>query len=158
VLLVSGVCGVVGTAAAGRFVDRHPWKTMVVPMGLLVVSLAALFALGRIPAAVVGAVALGGCGFSAYAATLQGAVLRVAPVTTDMAGAAVGSVFNAGIAGGAYFGGVLLDGPGVRILPLVGAALVAAAFATMLVGTRNDHPERAGHATVRREPAAAVSR
>jgi predicted MFS family arabinose efflux permease len=140
-LLVGGVCGVMGTTAAGRFVDRHPWKTMIVPMGLVAVSLAALYAFGQNPAAVVGALALNGCGFSAYAATLQGSVLRIAPVTIDMAGAAVGSAFNAGIAGGAFFGGVLLDGPGLRIIPLVGTALVAIAFTIVLVGTRNDHPK-----------------
>lgn len=154
-LLIGGVCGVLGTTTAGRFVDRHPWKTMVIPMGLLAASLAALYAFGEIPAAVVGVLAFNGFGFSGYVATVQGAVLRVAPITTDVAGAAVGSAFNAGIAGGAFFGGLLLDGPGLRIIPLVGTALVAIAFTTMLLGTRNDHP-KPQPATPRREEATAT--
>jgi predicted MFS family arabinose efflux permease len=56
--------------------------------------------------------------------------------------AAVGSVFNAGIAGGAFLGGVLLDGPGLRVVPLVAMALAASACLTLVVGTRNDHPRR----------------
>jgi DHA1 family L-arabinose/isopropyl-beta-D-thiogalactopyranoside export protein-like MFS transporter/DHA1 family inner membrane transport protein len=141
-LLVGGVGGVIGTTIAGRFVDRHPWLAVTVPMGLVAISLAGMFVFGRVEAAVVAAMALNGFGFSGFAATLQGAILRVAPVTVEISMAAVGSVFNAGIAGGAFLGGVLLDGPGLRIIPLAGMALAALACLTLVLGTRNDHPRR----------------
>ncbi|WP_084558198.1 MFS transporter [Hamadaea tsunoensis] len=135
-LLVGGVCGVVGTSIAGRYSDRHPWPSLIIPMGLVAVALTILFAFGQVEAAAVGALALNGFGFSGFAASLQGTILRIAPMTVDMGMAAVGSIFNAGIAGGAYLGGLLLDGPGVRSVAFAGAVLCALSFAVLAIGTR----------------------
>lgn len=151
-LLVGGACGVIGATVASRFVDARPWAAMTVPMGLVALSLVALFALGEVEAAVVGASALNGFGFSAYASTVQSTTMRVAPGTTDMASASVSSAFNMGIAGGAFLGGVLYDGWGLRAVPLAGAILAGLATAVLAFGGRGIRP-----APVAPEPVEAVA-
>jgi predicted MFS family arabinose efflux permease len=59
---------------------------------------------------------------------VQGRLLVVAPGSTDMASAGVGTAFNAGIAAGSLLGGALLPQTGSRPLALVAALLTAVAL------------------------------
>lgn len=141
-LFVSGVAGVAGTFTVGRFLDR---RSRVVHPTLVTTLCAALLVLwigGGWPPVAVVALAVSGAAFSGYVTALQHRTLQVAPGDTDLASAGVSSAFNVGIAAGSLLGAGLLSTVGVRIVPLVGAAVVA--VAVMVVGVE--------HRRVRRSP------
>jgi DHA1 family L-arabinose/isopropyl-beta-D-thiogalactopyranoside export protein-like MFS transporter/DHA1 family inner membrane transport protein len=131
-LLASGVGGMIGALLAGRVLDRYPWGAVVVPFGLLSCALCGLYAFGPWQVPTVALIAVLGLAFSAMAVAAQSRTLQVAPGSTDMASAGTSSAFNVGIAAGAFVGGALIDGPGVRSVALVGAFLTAAAALVML--------------------------
>jgi len=151
-LLISGVAGVAGTLTVGRFLDRRPWGALVVPLTATVTALLALYTLGAAKAAAVAAVALTVMAYSAFAVAVQNRTLQVAPGSTDLAGAGMGTAFNLGIAAGSLLGGGLIQTTGVRSVALAGAALAAAALALLLA-----EPRLARSARVPAQPAGAVS-
>ncbi|GIF59643.1 MFS transporter [Asanoa iriomotensis] len=139
-LLVSGVAGVCGTIVIGRFIDSRPALAQIVPLTVVSACLLLLYALGTVQAATVVLLALFGFAFSAFAATVQGRTLQLAPGNTDLASAASGSAFNVGIAGGSLLGGALLPTTGLRPLPLVGGLLMLAALAVAVHDARRPVP------------------
>ena len=76
------------------------------------------------------------CGYgfslSLLAVGVQNRVLDVAPGNLNVASAGNSSMFNVGIGGGALLGGLLLQGPGVRSIPLVGGVVAVAALAVLV--------------------------
>ncbi|GGP48739.1 MFS transporter [Saccharothrix coeruleofusca] len=132
VLLGTGAAGVLGALISGRLVQRRPLISLVVPLATMAAAMLLLFLAGRwLPAAVV-AVALLALAGSWFAAALQGRVLRVAPLSTDIASAGSSTAYNAGILAGSWLGGVLVDGPGLPATALAGSLLAAAATLVML--------------------------
>jgi predicted MFS family arabinose efflux permease len=135
-LFVAGAAGVIGTAAVGRFLDARPVGALRVPLGLLTVALLGLAAIGMVQPAAVVLLAIGGIGYSAFAAAVQARILQIAPGSTDLASAGASSAFNLGIAAGSAIGGALLPGYGPRGPALVGGMLTAVALAVMLADRR----------------------
>jgi len=131
-LLASGVGGLAGTLIVGRILDRFPWGSVVVSYALLSGALAGLYVFGSHLVATVALLAVTGLAFSGMAVAVQNRTLQVAPGSTDLASAGTSSAFNVGIAAGAFIGGGLVDGVGVRSVALVGALLAAAAVLTLL--------------------------
>jgi DHA1 family inner membrane transport protein len=131
-LLIFGAAGVFGTLAAGALADRHPRPAMIVPVATAMAALAGLYLFGAVQPAAVGLVGLTGMSLAAVPTAMQSRIMHIAPGSTEIASAANGAAFNAGIASGALLGGVLLPVAGVRATPLVGAALLAAALAVLL--------------------------
>ncbi|GIM91166.1 MFS transporter [Paractinoplanes toevensis] len=130
-LFVAGAAGTLGTIAVSRTLDRHPVGSMLVPLAIGAAALLALAALGGLRP--VTALLLGGQGlaYAAFATALQNRMLQVAPGSTDLASATLGSAFNVGIAAGSLLGGALLPGYGPRSLALTGGLLVVAAVAML---------------------------
>ncbi|MEV5412831.1 MFS transporter [Thermopolyspora sp. NPDC052614] len=135
-LLVNGIAGVVAASSISAFVDRRPRLSLAVPLAVTAVAWLTLYAFGTVQAAVVAALVLVGLGFNALPPAIASRILRVAPGSVDVASAGGSSAFNVGIAAGSLFGGLLLSGPGVRILPLVAAVLTALALALLLAEPR----------------------
>lgn len=132
ILLVSGVAGVIGVAVSSRFVARHARETMAAGVAMLAVSLLLLAAFayhGAIDIALLGCF---GFSFSVLAVGVQSRVLDVSPGSVNVGSAGNSAMFNVGIGGGALAGGLLLGGPGVRAIPVVGGALALASLATLL--------------------------
>jgi DHA1 family inner membrane transport protein len=134
ILLARGVASVLGIFAVGAVVDRSPWLALVLTVALQSVALLGLYTFGQRPAAAVGMVALAGLAFAAFTVTLGGLVLQVAPGRSDLAAAAVSAAVNVGITGGAFVGGLTLEGHGVRSTVLIGALLGIVALAVALSG------------------------
>jgi DHA1 family L-arabinose/isopropyl-beta-D-thiogalactopyranoside export protein-like MFS transporter/DHA1 family inner membrane transport protein len=132
-LLVSGAGGVVGTLAVGRFLDRHPWPALAVPMALLCAAAVVLYVGGTVRALTIVALATSGAAYAAFAAATQNRVLQVAPGSTDMASAGSSSSFNIGISGGSFVGGLIIEGLGARSVALASAVLIAVALAVLLL-------------------------
>ncbi|MFE1319728.1 MFS transporter [Kitasatospora phosalacinea] len=155
-LSVSGVSGVLGTLLLGRYLDRFPWQSLVALLGSLTAALLGLAAVGTVKPPALAMLALLGLSFSALAAAIQHRALQVAPGSTDMASAAMSSVFNLGIAAGSLLGAGLVATTGVRAMPLAGGLLAVLALLVMLAERRllgpDPKPGEAPAATVTAAP------
>ncbi|MEV7108913.1 MFS transporter [Streptomyces atroolivaceus] len=131
-LMVSGIAGVVGVTMAGPLLDRYPRGTLAVPVATQAAGMLGLYAFGTAPArAVVFLALLGGSLGPVFMAT-QNHMLRFAPARTEIALAANSGAYNAGVAGGALLGGLVLPAWDVRATFLVGGLLTVAAFSALL--------------------------
>ncbi|CAM5660561.1 MFS transporter [Streptomyces atroolivaceus] len=131
-LMVSGIAGVVGVTTAGPLLDRYPRGTLAVPVATQAAGMLGLYAFGTAPAgAVVFLALLGGSLGPVFMAT-QNHMLRFAPARTEIALAANSGAYNAGVAGGALLGGLVLPAWDVRATFLVGGLLTVAAFSALL--------------------------
>ncbi|MEV4402995.1 MFS transporter [Actinoplanes sp. NPDC049598] len=148
-LFVSGSVGVIGTVLVGRQLDRRPVVARLAPAAVVAVALLALYPLGTVTVAAVALIAAAGGGYSAYAPAAQHRMLQVAPGSTDMASAWLGTAFNVGIAGGSLLGGAVLPGAGARPLALIGGVLVVGALSVLIVDA---NPWRASRRVRHRPP------
>src|SRR6185437_8266973 len=94
-------------------------------------ALLGLYAFGALPTVTVVLLAGVGLGYAAFATAVQSRMLQLAPGSTDVASAALSTVFNVGIAAGSVIGAALLPGPGPQLLALVGALLALAALGVL---------------------------
>ena len=141
-LLVSGIGGLVGLLAVSFTADRVPRASMIVALVLLFIALLALAsASGSLPAAVasfvVWGIAIGALPPLLLARTLSLASDRLRTVASAMAVVA----FNAGIAIGAWSGALIVDGPGLTVLPAAAASAAAVALAICLLSLRLDRKD-----------------
>jgi DHA1 family inner membrane transport protein len=136
ILLLSGATGTLGVITASRFVTHRPWATMTAGVTGLGVTLLGLAALAHHGVADVLVFCLYGFSLSMLAIGVQNRVLDVAPGNLNVASAGNSAMFNVGIGGGALLGGLLLQGPGVRAIPLVGGVVVVAALAILVAEKR----------------------
>ena len=152
VLLAHGLASLPGLLLAGALADRHPVVALRVALGLAGTCLLVMAALPTHTAAMVATIALWGLAFGALPSLLQTAALRVSS-SRDAAPAIVNSMFNVGIAAGAWTGGRLLLFD-VAVLAPTGATFVLLALALTFTSRR---PRRARRSERRPGPAAALS-
>ncbi|HZQ81843.1 MAG TPA: MFS transporter [Gaiellaceae bacterium] len=132
VLLGSGATGAIGVYAASHFTTEHARATMAAGVAGLAVVLLALAAFARHGVADVVLFCCFGFALSTLAVGVQARVLDTAPGNINVASAGNSAMFNVGIGGGALLGGLLLEGPGVRSIALVGGLVSSAALAALL--------------------------
>ncbi|MCF0094294.1 MFS transporter [Micromonospora sp. MH99] len=130
-LFVQGSFGVVGTWAVGRVLDRFPLGVVLGLLGLITAAMLGLYGLGTSKALTIPLLAVAGMSFSSLIAGIQHRIMQVAPSTTDMASAGLSVAFNVGLAAGSLIGAGLLATAGIRVIPLFGGLLTAAAFALL---------------------------
>ena len=136
VLLGSGAAGVAGVYTASRFVTGRPRATMFGGVTGLAFTLLALAALAHSGVADVALVCLFGYSLSILAIGVQSRVLDVAPGNLNVASAINSATFNVGIGGGALLGGLLLQGPGVRSIALIGGIVATVGVLLLAAETR----------------------
>ncbi|MEG9227637.1 MFS transporter [Aeromicrobium sp. Sec7.5] len=143
-LVVFGVGGFVGNLAIGVLVDRH---LRVLRLAVPLLMAAGIGALGVFPgsvAVVAVAVAAWGFSFGAWLTVVTTWMARVANDLMEAGGGLVVAGFQLAITLGAGFGGLVVDGLGIRPALVVGAliGLVGAAiFSTARLGA--DDPQAA---------------
>ncbi|MEU8287162.1 MFS transporter [Micromonospora sp. NPDC048905] len=130
-LFVQGSFGVAGTWAVGRVLDRFPIGVVLGLLGLITAAMLGLYGVGASKALTIPLLAVAGMSFSSLIAGIQHRIMQVAPSTTDMASASLSVAFNVGLAAGSLIGAGLLATFGVRVIPLFGGLLTAAAFALL---------------------------
>ncbi len=134
VLLVAfGVACLVGVSVTGVLLDRFPRAVLAAAVATQAVGLLGLYAAGADPVAAVVFLALVGGALGPVFMATQNEMLRCAPGRTDVALAANSGAYNAGIAGGAALGGLVLPLAGVRGAFLLGGLLTVAACTVLLV-------------------------
>lgn len=150
-LFVQGSFGVVGTWAVGRVLDRTPLGAVLGLLGLLTAAMLGLYGVGASKLLTIPLLAVAGMSFSSLIAGIQHRIMQVAPSTTDLASASLSVAFNIGLAAGSLGGAGLLATAGVRVVPLFGGLLTAAALA-LLVGHEMSRRSRSGRASLERVP------
>ncbi|NEM06805.1 MFS transporter [Geodermatophilus normandii] len=133
-LLVFGLAGVPGLAAAGPLSDRWPTAALPVTAVALAAGLAGLLLLGMPPAVTVAVVAVWGALIGLLPPVFQTRVTRLAaPAIRDVAGAVAITALNVGIAAGAALGGLVLgrSGPTGLVVAVAGMAAVGALVLTV---------------------------
>ncbi|PCD00527.1 MFS transporter [Halopseudomonas pelagia] len=146
VLLVYGVSVAFGNILGGRLADRlGPIKALVmIFLGLAAVLLALTFTastpwLALLTVLLWGAVAFGNVpGLQVY--VVQQAE-HYAPQAVDVASGLNIAAFNLGIAGGAWFGGLIVAGPGLIHTTWIGALVVLSAVGLTLWSGRLDRDD-----------------
>ena len=140
-LLLCGVCGLVGLAYAASTLDGNPRRTTVVTLTIVIAAVLALGIGMPMLVPVVLAAAVWNGAFGGVPSIYQACAVRSHAVSPELAGAWVNASANFGIAGGAAIGAGLLPLIGVGGLPWVGAALIGAGLAIGL-GARRAFPTR----------------
>ena len=146
-----GLAGMIAVAIGAKVLDTRPRATFLVPVAVVAVALAALFAIGHGLVATVVAAVLWGGAFTVMPSVLQSSILRVAPQHGDTASAVYVVAFQIGIGGGAWVGGVLADSGHVRVLPLL-AAIAAATVLVIGFRSRTLFPSHRPQPAVEQQP------
>lgn len=133
VLLGIGACGLLGVWSVGRYVDRYPRRTAVAVLAVVTSALLLLGSAWPTLVAVLVATALWNGAFGGVPTMYQALAVRTHAVSPELAGAWINATANAGIAGGAAIGAGLLQAAGLWALPWVGATLVGAGLAVILL-------------------------
>lgn len=127
VLLLFGVGSVISILIGGRLNDRYPNQTLLFSFVFwTAVFVLALFAQGNPAIAIASIIALGLTNINN--AVLQTRILRGAAAAPDLASTLISSVYNTGIAAGAYLVAVALEnGVGYAQIPWFGVVFSIAA-------------------------------
>jgi len=133
VLLARGGASLAGIAVVAAIADRWPRSVLTWTVAVQAVALIFLYAWGSGAVAAVVLFSLAGLAFAALTAAMGGRVLEVAPGRSDIAAAGVSTAVNVGISVGAWAGGMVLSGYGVRSTALVGGLITVLALALAIL-------------------------
>ncbi|WP_157254075.1 MFS transporter [Nonomuraea typhae] len=132
-LLLFGVATVAGVWLTGALIDGRVRAGLRLALGVVAGAMTVLGAAGQGAPALVVAVALWGLAFGGLPTLLQAALIeRTGTPHADVATALQTTVYNAGIAGGSFAGGLLLDGVGAWVLPWAALGVLGPALAAVL--------------------------
>ncbi|MGW1178095.1 MFS transporter [Kitasatospora sp. NPDC002543] len=137
-LMAFGIVMTAGNPLYGRLLERHPLRTATAYPLLYLALYLLLDAAGPHPAPMLATVLLWGAVHSGGLAVAQTWLARDATDAPEFGNSLFISFSNLGITLGTTLGGTLVATTGPRHLPLAGAALAAAALATILWRRRLD--------------------
>ncbi|MFC5503060.1 MFS transporter [Lysinimonas soli] len=133
-----GAAGAFGLLIAGLLGDRFPRGALLILALSVAVTVAALGIFGAAsPVIVVIGMIAWSVAFGGIPSLLQGRMMHSASLRLrDTAAAWTTISFNVAIGGGAFLGGLLLDGFGIRVLPWVEVAFVLAGMLFVVLSDR----------------------
>ena len=142
VLLVFGLVSLMSIWVTGVLIDRHLRALMMASSILFAVSAVLLAAFSDAHWVVYAAAGIWGMAFGGIATLVQTALAEAAGAAGDVAQSMSVMAWNAGIAGGAVLGGLVLSGWGPLPLPWAVLALVSTAFTAVSLARRYGFPAR----------------
>ncbi|QIS20289.1 MFS transporter [Nocardia terpenica] len=134
-LLCYGIAGVAGTFGFGSIASRAPRRAVVFIGVGLAASVAVLALAGGSLVAAAVLLLTWGVSYGGVSVSTQNWTLAAAPDSREAASAILVAVFNAAIASGAFLGGRVVDGIGIRAPLWLGAALVLGATLVAAFGS-----------------------
>ncbi|SHL50696.1 Predicted arabinose efflux permease, MFS family [Pseudonocardia thermophila] len=140
-LLVYGLGAIVGNTLGGRATDRFgPRRTLIVVMTVTIAAVATLpFTLLTVAGAATALVAWSLASW-AFNPPFQSLILDVAGEQSALVLSLNASAIYLGAGLSGMVGGLVVAGPGVQLLPPVGAALALLGMGVLLVGVRSRTP------------------
>ena len=133
ILLSFGIAGLLASWLFGHFYDRFPRAFLISAMATLLFSLLASAWLPRVPILWLVLAMLWGLAITAISLALQLRVLQLAPNATDVAMSIFSGIYNIGIGGGAFVGGLVIASLGLAIVGYVGAGIALIAMVCLMV-------------------------
>lgn len=133
ILLVFGASGICASILFGRLHGRYPNRFLWSAIGGLIVVLALLLPLSQSIGAMFVLIFAWGVAISCLSLTMIVRVLQYAPDATDVATALYSGIFNIGIGGGAFLGGMIMKNVhlGLASIGWVGAILAVLAWVVL---------------------------
>jgi MFS transporter, DHA1 family, inner membrane transport protein len=132
ILLISGLTSAVGVLVASYLVTRRPRGVMAGGVAGIAATLFLFAVFSHVGIADILVFCAFGFSLSGLAIGVQSRVLDIAPGSLNVASAGNSATFNIGIGGGALVGGLLLQGPGVRAIPIAGSVVAACGLALLV--------------------------
>ncbi|MFD0484558.1 MFS transporter [Kineococcus sp. GCM10028916] len=143
VLVLFGVCALVGLLLTGALIDRALRSLVLSSLVTFLLAGGVFLVAGGSRAAVLAAVVAWGLAFGGAAAQLQTAMAHAAGENADVANSFIGVAFNLAIAGAGVFGAVLIGGGSAgSTLPLLMVVLAGAALLVVALARRHAFPAR----------------
>ena len=133
ILLSFGVAGLLASWLFGHFYDRFPRAFLISAMATLLVSLLASVWLPHVPILWLVLAMLWGLAITAISLAFQLRVLQLAPNATDVAMSIFSGIYNIGIGGGAFVGGLVIASLGLAMVGYVGAGIALIAMVCLMV-------------------------
>ena len=133
ILLSFGVAGLLASWLFGHFYDRFPRAFLISAMATLLFSLLACAWLPRVPTLWLVLAMLWGLAITAISLAFQLRVLQLAPNATDVAMSIFSGIYNIGIGGGAFVGGLVIASLGLAMVGYVGAGIALIAMVCLMV-------------------------
>ena len=133
ILLSFGVAGLLASWLFGHFYDRFPRAFLISAMATLLFSLLASAWLPRVPILWLVLAMLWGLAITAISLAFQLRVLQLAPNATDVAMSIFSGIYNIGIGGGAFVGGLVIASLGLAMVGYVGAGIALIAMVCLMV-------------------------
>ena len=133
ILLGFGVAGLLASWLFGHFYDRFPRAFLISAMATLLFSLLASAWLPHVPILWLVLAMLWGLAITAISLAFQLRVLQLAPNATDVAMSIFSGIYNIGIGGGAFVGGLVIASLGLAMVGYVGAGIALIAMVCLMV-------------------------
>lgn len=133
ILLSFGVAGLLASWLFGHFYDRFPRAFLISAMATLLFSLLASAWLPHVPILWLVLAMLWGLAITAISLAFQLRVLQLAPNATDVAMSIFSGIYNIGIGGGAFVGGLVIASLGLAMVGYVGAGVALIAMVCLMV-------------------------
>lgn len=133
ILLSFGLAGLLASWLFGHFYDRFPRAFLISAMATLLFSLLASAWLPHVPILWLVLAMLWGLAITAISLAFQLRVLQLAPNATDVAMSIFSGIYNIGIGGGAFVGGLVIASLGLAMVGYVGAGIALIAMVCLMV-------------------------
>lgn len=133
ILLSFGVAGLLASWLFGHLYDRFPRAFLISAMATLLFSLLASVWLPHVPILWLVLAMLWGLAITAISLAFQLRVLQLAPNATDVAMSIFSGIYNIGIGGGAFIGGLVIASLGLAMVGYVGAGIALIAMVCLMV-------------------------
>lgn len=127
-LLVFGFTGILGSLLFTRFSIRWSVPFAFWSVGGIMVSLLALKVFSFNQTGIFCVIMVWGVAISIFNLSYQYRIISLSPNNTDIAMAIYSAIYNIGIGGGAFIGGIVSHKAGVGNIGLIGFAIVAVGF------------------------------
>ena len=133
ILLSFGLAGLLASWLFGHFYDRFPRAFLISAMATLLFSLLASAWLPHVPILWLVLAMLWGLAITAISLAFQLRVLQLAPNATDVAMSIFSGIYNIGIGGGAFVGGLVIASLGLAMVGYVGTGIALIAMVCLMV-------------------------
>ncbi|WP_197287966.1 MFS transporter [Nocardia sp. NRRL S-836] len=136
VLVIAGVCAVVGNVIGGRGADADSRKTLLITSAITSIALLAVLPMSTNAVQTIALVVVWQLAAWSFVPAVQAALFQAAGKGGELAVSFAVSAFNIGIVAGAGFGGIALDQAGLPGVAVLGAVMSVVAFGFVVLLVR----------------------
>ncbi|MWN32776.1 MFS transporter [Gilliamella sp. Pra-s65] len=137
ILLIFGISSIISITIVGIFIDKYLRQLIISSLCLFAISGILFYVFDSAYSLILISIILWGLAFGGGATLFQTASAKITGNSADIAQSLLVSLWNLAIAGGGFFGGVLLNISNARVLPIVMFVLLTLALLIVLASGKN---------------------